>query len=174
MRTSKEEDLQIAIVQLATLHSGWDEDLSTLIHIPNGGFRTGREAGRLKIAGVKSGVSDLHLPPRGNRPGLWIELKVGKNKPTRDQELWLKKMHNRGQRIAVVRSLEGAAALLSWHLDFPRLMESINGVIWFRGPIIASDEIAPRKVFHSSHCDNAIEIACRDFELFEKWIAAKG
>jgi hypothetical protein len=170
MKNYPEEDLQIAIMDLARMYSGWNHDLATLIHIPNGGFRVAREAGRLKMAGVKSGVSDLHMPPKHERPGLWIELKHGKNTPTKDQEAWLKLMFDRGQRVAVVRSLEGAAAVLAWHLDYAQLMRSLVGIRWERGQIIASNDTVPRKIFHSNLCDNAVEIACRDFEDFERWL----
>lgn len=48
-------------------------------HIPNGGFRQGREAAHLKMMGVKRGVSDLFLPKsRLGFHGLYIEMKSEK------------------------------------------------------------------------------------------------
>lgn len=52
------------------------QELKWLFHIPNGGKRDKREAGRLKAAGVKPGVFDLFLPvARGGYHGLWVEMK---------------------------------------------------------------------------------------------------
>lgn len=175
MKSTPEEDLQIAVMDFARLHAGWNAELLTLIHIPNGGFRTAREAGRLKMAGVKPGVSDLHLPPRFDfRRGLWLELKVGKNKPTSDQEDWLRLMADRGQHIAVARCLEGAAAVLSWVLQDTRLMKPFDNTTWTRGPNIASERTVPRKVLHSQLCQGAVEIPCKDFEDFWRWLAKAG
>ena len=170
MKNSPEEDLQIAIMDFARLNAGWTPDLLTLIHIPNGGFRTGREAGRLKLAGVKSGVSDLHLPPKWDRKGLWLELKAGKNKPTDDQERWMRLMADRGQQTAVARSLEGAASVLSWVIQDSRLMKPFSNTTWTRGPNVASEGTVPRKVIHSQLCQGAVEIPCKDFEDFWRWL----
>lgn len=60
-----------------------------LLAIPNGGRRNAREGGRLKAEGVKPGVSDLLLPlARGEKHGLWIEMKAPKGKPTPAQREW--------------------------------------------------------------------------------------
>ncbi len=54
--------------------------------IPNGGRRNAAEGARLKRQGVKSGVWDIHLPVvTYDYPGLYIELKAGKNKLTENQ-----------------------------------------------------------------------------------------
>lgn len=51
--------------------------------IPNGGKRDKITAANLKAEGVKAGTSDIFLPvARGRWHGLFIELKIGKNKPT--------------------------------------------------------------------------------------------
>lgn len=64
-----------------------------LFAIPNGGHRHPVTAARMKAAGVRAGVSDLFLAyPMQDRHGLWIELKVGKGKPTRDQLAWIDSM----------------------------------------------------------------------------------
>lgn len=72
---------------------------SYLLAIPNGGYRTSREAARLKAEGVKPGVSDLLLPlRRQNCGGLWLELKAPGNKPTELQKQWLWRMQVAGYR----------------------------------------------------------------------------
>lgn len=64
-----------------------------LFAIPNGGHRHPVTAAKMKAAGVKPGVSDLFLAyPHQDKHGLWIELKVGKGKPSRDQLAWIDSM----------------------------------------------------------------------------------
>lgn len=77
-------------------------ELEVLYAIPNGGYRHTREATALKRQGVKAGVSDICLPlARGKYHGLYIELKVGKNKPSEAQLHWLQLMQNNGYGVAV-------------------------------------------------------------------------
>lgn len=59
--------------------------------IPNGGSRNKIEAAKLKRCGVRAGVPDLCIPETvygcgsGAKIGLYIELKVGRNKLTDKQ-----------------------------------------------------------------------------------------
>ena len=58
--------------------------------MPNGGHRNKATAGKLKAEGVRAGVPDLMLLyPRHGYHGLVIELKVGHNVATREQNEWL-------------------------------------------------------------------------------------
>lgn len=58
-----------------------------LFSIPNGGYRTPFEAMIMKGEGVVAGVADLFLmEARGEFHGLFIEMKVGKNKQTIEQK----------------------------------------------------------------------------------------
>ena len=55
-----------------------------------------------KKQGVKAGVSDIFLPlPRGGYHGLFIELKVGKNRPTMNQLDFLADMEKEGYQCAI-------------------------------------------------------------------------
>lgn len=57
--------------------------LSLMYHIPNEGKRTNGAV--LKAMGLKSGVPDVCLPvPSHNFNGLYLEMKYGQNKPTKD------------------------------------------------------------------------------------------
>lgn len=77
-------------------------ELKWMFAIPNGGYRRPLEALRLKQQGVKAGVSDIFLPlPRGGYHGLFIELKVGKNKPTNKQIEFLGHMWQLGYQCEV-------------------------------------------------------------------------
>lgn len=75
--------------------------------IPNGGKRNAKEAYFMKLSGVKSGVPDLFIPlPCGEFSGLFIELKVGKNKPTENQVKWIELLRKNGYRVEVLYSFE--------------------------------------------------------------------
>ena len=62
-------------------------------HFPNEGKRSLANASILKRMGMTSGVADLFIPRRmGSYSGLWLELKVGSNKPTLAQTQFLAQM----------------------------------------------------------------------------------
>jgi len=121
-----EDDLQKSIIQWSKLYrlpSGPDiEDRSVLFDylfaIPNGGNRNIREAARLKAQGVKSGVHDLMLNiARGPYHGLDIELKIGKNKLSKNQVTWGVKMMKAGRMVQVCYSLDEFMVLIKEFLD---------------------------------------------------------
>lgn len=103
-----EDDHQKSLVQWAKLirlpNAENIEDGARLIDylyaIPNGGTRNPREAGRLKLQGVKAGVSDLHLAlPINGKAGLWIEMKQPDRKKARvtaSQKEWIDRMQLAG------------------------------------------------------------------------------
>lgn len=83
--------------------------LALLHHIPNGGSRNKAEAANLRRQGVKPGVPDLFLPvPVGGEHGLYIEMKFGSNKPTKEQREWLKQLNFNGFRTRVCYSADEA------------------------------------------------------------------
>ncbi len=56
-----------------------------------------QEGRTLSRMGVKRGVLDFFLAlPLNGRAGLWVELKVGRNKPTKEQLLFAKRKIMRG------------------------------------------------------------------------------
>ena len=77
-------------------------ELKLLHHIPNGGKRDVRTAANLKKEGVKAGVPDIVLPvPRGAYHGLYIELKVGRNKTSLKQKEWISMLKEQGYFVEV-------------------------------------------------------------------------
>lgn len=95
MGTESEE--QMCIFRWAEHMEQEKPELKLLYHVPNGGKRDIKTAKRLKVEGVKAGVPDIVLPvARGGYHGLYIELKVGKNKPTHEQKEWLKRLEIEG------------------------------------------------------------------------------
>lgn len=111
-----EHQEQVAIFQWIDLKKETFPELSLLFSIPNGSHRHIGTAVKLKREGVKSGVSDMFLPvaTKGFN-GLWLELKVGKNKATKHQMLWLNNMVEQGYMAVVC---VGAAAAIQTICDY--------------------------------------------------------
>lgn len=66
-------------------------------HFANQRKCTPQQGMLLKRMGVTKGVSDLHLAlPTDNYHGMWLELKVGNGKPTKEQLEFLEQKRNRG------------------------------------------------------------------------------
>ncbi len=109
---------QAALFRWAALNTRKYPELDMLLAIPNGGLRHIGVARKLKAEGVKAGVPDVCLPvPRGTNAGLWIELKAGKNKPTPEQEGWLKRLREHGHRAEVAYGWEAARDIITKYLN---------------------------------------------------------
>lgn len=123
-----EHSHQTALFAWAALNVGKYPPLRWMFAIPNGGLRDIRTATNLKAEGVKAGVPDVFLPwsmyhdPNAwsecKYHGLFIEMKVGKNKPTQEQEEYIAYLKEAGYycvvcytwnvaRDAIVAYLEG-------------------------------------------------------------------
>lgn len=73
-----------------------------IVHIPNEGKRSLSYAARMKRMGLRSGFPDLLVPlARGGYHGLFIEMKYGKNKTTKEQKEWLERLSAEGYVCAV-------------------------------------------------------------------------
>lgn len=92
-------------------------ELRWMYAVPNGGYRNPKEAAHLKAQGVKAGVADICLPlPRGKYHGLYIELKVGKNKPTEKQVEFLTAVSHAGYAAVVCYGAADAIDVISQYL----------------------------------------------------------
>lgn len=102
-----EHSEQAAVIQWKNINLYRYPDLAWLLAVPNGaklpytknkfGKRFSPQAHRLLAEGLLPGVSDLFLPvPRWGFHGLWIEMKVGNNKPTPDQLAFMEAMNRYG------------------------------------------------------------------------------
>ncbi len=86
-------------------------------HCPNGGTRNKKEAANLKRQGVKSGVPDVCiLEPNHRFNGLFIELKVGSNKPSDNQNKWLIQLRAKGYLAAVCYSFDECKDVINEYL----------------------------------------------------------
>lgn len=85
--------------------------------VPNGGHRNYLEAVNLKRQGVRSGVPDLMLPvPKGKYHGLFIEMKFGKNKPTKNQTEYIDYLNSVGYSAIVCYSCDEALETIKKYL----------------------------------------------------------
>lgn len=97
-------------------------ELDALHATPNGGKRTGQfgsgaAGARMKAEGVRKGFPDMSLPvSRRGYHALFIEMKVGRNKPDDYQITWLNRLTTYGNLCAVCYSWRQAAAVLSWYV----------------------------------------------------------
>ena len=113
-----EADEQKALMQWAKWQEGRYPELKLLYHCPNGGTRNKLEAANLKRQGVKAGVPDLFLPiPRSSKHGLFIEMKVGRNKCTDNQKKWIRNLLEQGYEVKVCYSCEEAIQVIKKYLN---------------------------------------------------------
>ena len=72
-----------------------------------------QEGRKLKRLGVKRGVPDIFVAvPKNNSAGLWIELKVGNGKLSKEQKEFLSRKTSRGYTCAEARGWEAARDIL--------------------------------------------------------------
>jgi hypothetical protein len=73
-----------------------------LLAIPNGGQRHPAVAAKLRAEGVRKGICDLVLPvARQGFHSLWVEMKFGKNKPTKEQAEFIRWQQEEGSKCVV-------------------------------------------------------------------------
>ena len=113
-----EADEQKALMQWAKWQEGRYPELKLLYHCPNGGTRNKLEAANLKRQGVKAGVPDLFLPvARNGKYGMFIEMKVGRNKCTDNQKKWIRNLLEQGYEVKVCYSCEEAIQVIKKYLN---------------------------------------------------------
>lgn len=88
-----------------------------LHHFANERRCSPQEGAMLKRMGVKRGVADFFLAlPQNGKAGLWIELKVGSNKPSKEQKAFLERKTQRGYECACVWGTEEAREVINKYL----------------------------------------------------------
>jgi len=126
MRHHPEHGEQAAVVAWARLHETRWPVLRTLFAVPNGASLAGgpsaraRQMARLKAEGLKIGVPDLWLVAGiGEKHGLVIEMKAGRNKPTTEQKWWLQTLEALRWQTAVCYSADDAIATIKAYIGLP-------------------------------------------------------
>lgn len=80
-----------------------------IVHIPNEGKRSASYGARMKRMGLRKGFPDLCVTrARGGYHGLFIEMKYGKGKTTKDQRDWLKRLAAEGYACVVCNGADEA------------------------------------------------------------------
>jgi len=109
-----EDNEQTALFQWAAHY----KELRWLHAIPNGGKRHKKVAIKLKAQGLKSGVLDIFLPKaRQGFHGLYIEMKVGKNKLTANQADFKAEADAEGYRCEVCYSWDEARIVIKDYMN---------------------------------------------------------
>lgn len=124
------EDSQcVALMAWVALNIKQYPNLKWLTHVPNGGARDLREGAKFKAMGVRRGFPDYFLPVKSNwkmgsgwveyrYPGLFIEMKVGKNKISSEQDSWLAYLTSEGYQCHVC---------YGWEEARDKILEYLNG-----------------------------------------------
>lgn len=108
---------QITLIQWCKMNECVYPELELIHHIPNGGKRSKTEATRLKCEGVKKGVPDLCLPvPRRNYHGLYIEMKYGKGRTSKEQKEWIQKLNGQGYKAVVCNGFDEAKEIIEKYM----------------------------------------------------------
>jgi hypothetical protein len=118
-KSGSEDAMQMALFCWAQQNQDKYPELKYLFHIPNGGFRDIRTAGKLRATGVKKGVPDICLPvKRGLFSGLWIELKKDYKAPiSKEQEEWLDFLRTQGFAALVCVGWTDAKEVIECYLN---------------------------------------------------------
>lgn len=113
----REDVEQQHLIEWAAWQANLHPELDLLYHVPNEGKRTKAAGGKQKAMGLRRGVPDLCLPvARNGAHGLYIEMKVNRNKPTKDQLWWHEQLMKQGYQVAVCYSCEAAAKEIMLYL----------------------------------------------------------
>lgn len=113
-----EHDHQVALFQILELNERKHPDLRWIYAVPNGGKRHPAVARKMKAEGVKSGIADVHVPiPTSCAPGLYIEMKFGKNKLSDSQKDFKKFVLTKGFAYSLAYSVEDALNAIEEYLQ---------------------------------------------------------
>lgn len=125
--TNPESIEQATLFRWAVFMENKYPELRFMFHVPNGGKRDLKTAAKLKTEGVKSGVPDIELPVgRGGYLGLFIEMKVGRNKTSENQDEWLTGLAEQGYKTAVCYGWEEASKLIEDYMKQIKTIDIIN------------------------------------------------
>lgn len=113
-----EHEEQKALFRWAAMNEKKYPVLRWMFAVPNGGQRSKAVAGKLKAEGVKSGVADIFLPTASKGfHGLFIELKAGRGKPTKNQIEFLNHAGTQGYMAVVCHGWVAAKETIEGYLN---------------------------------------------------------
>lgn len=113
-----EADHQASVIRWRNAMAWKYPALRWLHHCPNGGFRNGREAVKLKHMGVTPGIPDLFLPyPRNGAAGLYIEMKSETGRATACQVECIRYLRSVGYKAYVCHGADEAIKRIQEYLE---------------------------------------------------------
>ena len=125
-----ESDLQIAVFAWAHTQESIYPELRWLHAVPNGGYRSGREAVGLQRQGVKAGILDIALDvARGGYHGLRIELKrpgVKCAKPSAEQLEYIGFLTRQGYCARISNDFSECKQIILEYLNSGKEAANIN------------------------------------------------
>ncbi len=125
---------QVSLFEWAAWMGTRIPELKLLYHVPNGGKRDKATAARLKAEGVKAGVPDVFLPvARMGYHGFYLELKVGKNKTSPEQDAWLNALKAEGYAVDVSYGWQEAAHKIARYLGHEPAALGLQYTVFNRG-----------------------------------------
>ena len=99
---SEHQEQSAVIKWWALVHQQYRLPEFALFAIPNGGARDPITGARLKAEGVRRGVVDLMLARANDQhAGLFLEMKVGSNKPSNEQVVFMEYLASAGYLASV-------------------------------------------------------------------------
>ena len=127
LQSMKKSELteQIKLITWARSICDFVPELKLLYHVPNEGKRTNGTI--LQAAGVIAGIPDLCLPvARRGYHGLYIEMKFGKNKPTKQQIEVMTRLKEQRYKVYTAYSADEARAVIRYYLAKADNFDLIN------------------------------------------------
>lgn len=116
---------QIKLISWARSICDYVPELKLLHHVPNEGKRANGTV--LKAAGVIAGIPDLCLPvARRGYHGLYIEMKFGENKPTKQQIEVMTRLKEQGYKVCTAYSVDEARSVIRYYLARADNFDLIN------------------------------------------------
>ena len=114
---TSEHTEQCLLFQWAGYAANQNPELKLLFAVPNFARISPQWGAWMKAEGKRAGVPDVILPiARGGYHSLYIELKVGKNKPSPEQMGWISALNAYGNQVCVCYDWEAAKDVILEYL----------------------------------------------------------
>jgi len=112
---------QSYLIQRLSALEGRYPELELLYAVPNGGWRSKAQGGKLKAEGVKPSVPDLVLPaPRSLFHGLYVEMKQIGKYGSAEQRKFQQRLFEQGYAVVECQGEEPAYTIIMGYLAMPR------------------------------------------------------
>lgn len=159
MSESREQQI---IFEWASWQKNKYPGIEAMYHIANEGKRSASSGSRLKREGLKSGVSDICVPvAKCGYNNLYIELKSGKNRATKEQLDFISLINKYGGKALVVYEADNAIEVIKAY--FEGRIDKLN-IIDNQYPY---KDRKTRKKRHKGFCGNYCE-DCKNKRCIER------